>query len=172
MCIDLVVQRNYFQSERRLPIPTAAPLDQLVDEIIEISRFYNRFEQMAASCCGGISVSQCTVLQELATGPQSVSKLANQARLSVSAMTRVIDGLKAKGYVDRSRSEQDRRRVDVHLTDSGRAEAERLRGLTTAVVAGLMAAIPSDQQPQLVSSMRVLRTAMDSVASDFFQRTS
>ena len=41
-------------------------------------------------------------------------------------MTRMLDRLEAKGLIVRTRSTDDRRRVQLELTEAGRGEAERL----------------------------------------------
>jgi DNA-binding MarR family transcriptional regulator len=139
----------------------------LVDELIRIGRFYARFEQLMAQCCGSISVSQCTVLQELSAGGQSVSELAGHAGLSVSAMTRLLDALEKRNLVERRRSTEDRRRVEVVLTGAGGAEAGRLRDMTTAVVSQVLQAIPAEDRAGVVTSMSQLRSAMESVSDPF-----
>lgn len=54
------------------------------------------------------------------------AELARECRLDAGAMTRMLDRLEAKGMLRRARSAQDRRIVNLELTDEGRAAAEHI----------------------------------------------
>jgi DNA-binding MarR family transcriptional regulator len=69
-------------------------------------------------------------LAEAATGslPVTVAQLTASLRESGDRMSHVLRGLQAAGLVERDRREQDRRTVEVTLTEAGRAawaDAER-----------------------------------------------
>ena len=49
----------------------------------------------------------------------TVADLARQCNLDGGAMTRTLDRLEAKGLCERMRSEDDRRVVNIHLTEAG-----------------------------------------------------
>jgi DNA-binding MarR family transcriptional regulator len=64
----------------------------------------------------------------------TMSELARRIMISPSGLTRVTDGLERKGFVKRSRSEDDARVVSASLTESGRDKVKRasqthLRGI-------------------------------------------
>lgn len=61
------------------------------------------------------------VLSDEAGNSITVSKLARRMYLNSSTVVRIIDGLEAKGLVERVRSLNDRRIVYVSLTDQGSA---------------------------------------------------
>jgi DNA-binding MarR family transcriptional regulator len=54
---------------------------------------------------------------------QTVAELARECCSDAGAMTRMLDRLEAKGLVRRERSSQDRRVIQVQLTDEGRQVA-------------------------------------------------
>jgi DNA-binding MarR family transcriptional regulator len=60
-------------------------------------------------------------------------------------MTRLVDGLEKRAWVERIRSTQDRRKVSVALTPAGRAEALRLRGLAEQAVVVLLQGLPAEK---------------------------
>ncbi|MGW5176700.1 winged helix DNA-binding protein [Streptomyces sp. NPDC004082] len=60
-------------------------------------------------------------LAEAATGSMPVAQLTASLRESGDRMSYVLRGLQAAGLVERDRREQDRRTVDVSLTEAGRA---------------------------------------------------
>jgi DNA-binding MarR family transcriptional regulator len=52
----------------------------------------------------------------------------------MGALTRIMDGLEHSGYVRRERSDQDRRAVDITLTQAGRRQAEACLGLVVGLL--------------------------------------
>jgi DNA-binding MarR family transcriptional regulator len=52
--------------------------------------------------------------------------LSRGMECDTGSMTRMLDRLEAKGLVSRTRSTDDRRRVQLELTEAGRRKAERL----------------------------------------------
>ena len=67
-------------------------------------------------------------LDWLSEGPMTASRLAEATGLSAAATTSLIDRLARKGFVQRVRSETDRRQVMVALTDDGAARVWRVYG--------------------------------------------
>lgn len=68
----------------------------------------------------GLTTSQVLVLQNLRRTPGlTISKLAEENSLRQATVTTLIDKLEAKELVRRHRSEADRRRVEIFLTDAG-----------------------------------------------------
>lgn len=64
-------------------------------------------------------------------GHASPTELARDLGISPAGMTGRLDALEAKGYLRRVRDDQDRRRVDIEMTDRGFAlwqKAMRMRG--------------------------------------------
>jgi DNA-binding MarR family transcriptional regulator len=61
-------------------------------------------------------------------GPMTAGRLAEEARLSPGAMTALLDRLEQKGFAQRRRDTEDRRRVLVEVTETVRQGAEELYG--------------------------------------------
>jgi DNA-binding MarR family transcriptional regulator len=112
-------------------------------------------------CCGTVSPAQCVLLQTLLDGEWDVSGLAAYTRVTKGAMTRLVDGLEARGWVTRARAEDDGRRVVIGLTASGRKEAKRLGALTERSIAAVFERIPPAEREQVTRSIRVLRRAAE-----------
>ena len=82
-----------------------------------------------------LTPSQYRVLVRLSQGPSGASGLASGLAVSRPSLTAVVDGLVARGLVERSADPSDRRRVGHHLTTAGtraleagdKALEERLR---------------------------------------------
>ena len=95
----------------------------------------------------GLTVSQFGVLEALYyRGPLPVGQLAEKILRSSANLTLVVDNLAKRGLVTRARRPDDRRAVEVTLTDEGRA---LIAGLMPGHVAGVVAAFtvlsPEDQ---------------------------
>lgn len=74
-----------------------------------------------------LGVNELAVIRALgAEGTQAMSALARAIGIRVSTMTSVADGLERKGLAQRVRGTDDRRRVELTLTDAGRRRYRRL----------------------------------------------
>jgi DNA-binding MarR family transcriptional regulator len=60
-------------------------------------------------------------------GTLRISELAQHFDVSLSHITSLTDQLENKGMVVRKRSEQDRRAVELHITDAGRRQVDLLQ---------------------------------------------
>jgi DNA-binding MarR family transcriptional regulator len=103
----------------------------------------------------GLTWAEYDVLLRLAraTGRKlTMTELANRIMISPSGLTRVVDGLERKGFVKRTRSDDDARVVGAALTDAGRDKVKRaaqthLRGIREHFTSRL-----SDAQLRAVAS--------------------
>lgn len=67
-----------------------------------------------------LSISQFSALEALYhLGSMCQSQLASKVLKSSGNLTTVIDNLEKRMLVERSRSEEDRRYINVHITESG-----------------------------------------------------
>ena len=135
-------------------------MKQVVDDLVALCRAFGGFERDQI-CCGTVTVQQCVTLQTLMDGPSEVGPLAERVGNSASAMTRLVDGLVKRGWVDRVRDEDDRRRVRVTLSKDGATEAERLSELTEEIVNAILSGIPKGKRKQVIESLQLLRNAVD-----------
>jgi len=68
-----------------------------------------------------LTPAQYRMLVQLVEGPDVSSRLAEKLAVSAPSVTAVIEGLVQRGAVERAHSVQDRRLVDLALTEYGRA---------------------------------------------------
>ena len=66
-----------------------------------------------------LTVPQFRVLGILAEGSSAASGLADRLAVRRPAITALVDGLVARGLVDRRQEDSDRRRVELRLTKDG-----------------------------------------------------
>ncbi len=86
---------------------------------------------------GGVDLTlpQYRVLGILAEGSSAASGLAERLAVRRPSITAVVDGLVARGLVDRRQEDADRRRVALRLTDAGaRALAEADEAVDASLV--------------------------------------
>ncbi|MFG6195407.1 MarR family winged helix-turn-helix transcriptional regulator [Nonomuraea sp. JJY05] len=113
-----------------------APYDERVEAVVTRMQFlvkHLRQTKEAALAQVGMQDFEFETLHRLVAhgGAATPSELAAELMLSPAGMTGRLDTLEKSGLVRRLRSAEDRRRVDVELTDKGHElwlEAMRIRG--------------------------------------------
>jgi DNA-binding MarR family transcriptional regulator len=115
-----------------------------------------------------LSGAQFVILATLAVADQAACATALCQRLSYDpgGMTRILDRLESKGLVHRYRSAADRRRVDVELTEEGRAAFPRMREISMDVLNGFLRGFTKTEARQFESYLkRMLQNAQSAGAS-------
>jgi DNA-binding MarR family transcriptional regulator len=92
-------------------------------------------------------------------GPMIMSELSDSARLCLSTATGIIDGLVSKGLAIRSRSDEDRRIVQVQLTEEGQDVYEQVLQGRLNMVRGMLGALDPDEQEIFVTLFRKIVAA-------------
>jgi DNA-binding MarR family transcriptional regulator len=104
----------------------------------------------------GPSRSQHATLARLDhQGPQRITALAAAERIAQPSMTALVSRLEKAGWVVRSPDAGDRRAVVVSLTETGRAELERLRDARTRVLADRLGKLTSAERRTLAAALPV-----------------
>lgn len=97
-------------------------------------------------------------------GEQSMSQIAAKLGVAVATLTTAVDKLVAKGYVDRRRSQKDRRIVHVNLTHMGEVALRMHRLFHARVIKAALADTDEASCEVLLGTLRKL--------SDFFKSES
>ena len=104
----------------------------------------------------GISLAQLFVLQQLAEKPaDSLNELADRTATHQSSVSVVVRRLVERGYVTRTASPADKRRIEIAVTQSGR---------------DLLAGAPMTIQTQLVNALRDMPGHDQSTLADLLER--
>src|SRR5205823_931841 len=115
----------------RREIDTVAVADGLRPVLLRVGRELRR-EARAV----GVSPEQVALLVAIKYAPRiGIRELAARERVSPPAMTRHVDRLERDGLVDRTPSNDDRRRVGLTLTPDGHRVLRRVRSRRTAWLA-------------------------------------
>ena len=137
-------------------------MSAVVDDVVAFCRMFAMLERDQV-CCGTVTVAQCVVLQTLLEGTWDASTLASHARVTKGAMTRLLDGLESRGFVERQQDPDDGRRWLIRLTAAGTKEAKRLAGMTENAVALILSRMPEDRREPVAAAISELRKAAEEV---------
>ena len=115
----------------------------------------------------GLTNAQWVPMLKLYMGRASTAaELARQCDLDAGSLTRLLDRLEAKELCRRIRSSEDRRVVNLELTDAGRAAAQEIPGILCGVQNALLAGFSVEEWKTLQSYLRrMLDTAQTLNAS-------
>jgi DNA-binding MarR family transcriptional regulator len=112
--------------------------------------------QMRGSRAADLSVAQFRALGFIGRRPAtSLADLAEHIGLSPAAASRLVDGLVARGYVDRRGSTSDRRLVELRVLPEGAAITEATRAAARAHLRDRLGAL-SDEQLDLIGEASAL----------------
>lgn len=106
----------------------------------------------------GITGGQASLLWSIRMSPGlGVRELAEREGVSPPAMTAYVDRLQAAGLVGRRRSERDRRRVELELTDEGLRILRSARTRRTAWLAARLRLLEPDELAAVEAALPALR---------------
>jgi MarR family 2-MHQ and catechol resistance regulon transcriptional repressor len=100
----------------------------------------------------GLTFTQYGALEALYhLGPLFQRELANKLLKSARNITMVVDNLEKRGLVRRERGSQDRRYIDVHITDEGKQLFEKVFPEIRDGILEEVGILTEDEQEQLSS---------------------
>lgn len=67
-----------------------------------------------------LSITEMHTIEAIGPGTHTMTDIADRLGITVGTLTTAINRLISKGYVERNRSEEDRRVVEITLTKRGR----------------------------------------------------
>ncbi|MBT0653431.1 MarR family winged helix-turn-helix transcriptional regulator [Geomobilimonas luticola] len=97
-----------------------AATPEIIDNLRRVFQVITEYSKTAEKT-SGITGPQLWALKILAkTSPLRVSELAHQMYLRPATVVGILDRLEGKGLVTRTRSKEDRRAIDLNLTEKGK----------------------------------------------------
>lgn len=131
----------------------ATQLTELVDEVRLLwHRMTRGWSQQTA--LNGLQRQQFWVLAALAKGPRRMSELATCAQTSQASLTGIVDRMEEHGLVERVRSSEDRRVVEVAATPAGREVLEVAHRVMTDGLEQLIEPLSDAERDQLLGLLR------------------
>ncbi|MBI5833702.1 MAG: MarR family transcriptional regulator [Armatimonadetes bacterium] len=116
---------------------------------------------------GEVSMSQFPILRTLAKQPGvSLGELAERLGLRPPTVSRLVDDLVARGWVQRTQSTSDRRSVALSLTEAGDEMMREGRRAGLLKLAERLSALDDDEAARLVAAAGSLRRAVVGVENE------
>lgn len=107
--------------------------------------------ELASQMVSGITGSQFFVLKKInSKNRMTVSEVADQLAVSLSAITALVDRLVKAGLVVRSRDDQDRRLVWLQVTDNGREVLRKCTEGRRKVASKYFGQLPREDMEKLI----------------------
>ncbi len=119
-------------------------------------------EQTLASCgAPGLSVKEFHVLEAIhglqAKNKNTMTNVAKALFISVGALTTAVNVLVRKGYVSRQQSQEDRRIINVFLTEKGLAANDLHHQFHEEMIEEVVSGLEGPQLDMLILSLNHLR---------------
>ncbi|MHB8986607.1 MAG: MarR family winged helix-turn-helix transcriptional regulator [Eubacteriales bacterium] len=129
----------------------------------KLTRYLNRLEEvfqhmirrlhaeLAQSMVKGVTGSQFFVLKKIGDrGKLTVSEVAEDTGVSLSAITVLVDRLFKAGLVNRTRDDRDRRLVWLELTDEGEEILQMCRESRNRIIGRYFSQLPEGDIEKLI----------------------
>lgn len=140
-------------------------MTDLLDEVLIALRRILRANSMHSRQLGktvGLSAPQLMVMRTVKEeGRPTASELARAVSLSQATITTILTNLEQRGLLLRQRSEIDRRRVHVSLTEAGREVLSKAPKPLQESFAARFDALQRWEQYQLVAVLERVASMMD-----------
>jgi DNA-binding MarR family transcriptional regulator len=105
--------------------------------------------------------SQMWVLHALAKGKNLTSELARHHNVTTPTMSRIVDGLVDKGYVQRRHAAEDRRCIFLQLTDEGKELGQDIQQIFLQAMLDFLAPLSEDQLADIIRAYRHLAALLN-----------
>jgi len=92
-----------------------------------------------------MTLAQFRVLSLITSSPERASRIAERAAVSKPSLSGLLDGLEARGWVQRVHVEGDRRGVNLEVTRAGAAALREAEHAMTAELERVLASSPSER---------------------------
>lgn len=113
-------------------------------------------------CCCGISNTQCFILVEIGRKPDiSVKELAGILRLDKSGISRMVEELVQKEFVERKPSKEDRRYVVLNLTVKGSERFNQIENNMNIKFKSILDRIPEEKRNQVIEALELYNVACE-----------
>ena len=125
--------------------------EQLNSFLVDVFGRINKIEEraMAGGLGSAVSITEIHIIEKI--------EVARSIGVTLATLTVACDKLVAKGLVRRVRSQEDRRVVNIMLTDKGRAAYEYHKDFHERMIASLVDTLSPEQTALLAQSLEKLQ---------------
>ena len=135
--------------------------EELYETLSQLVHVY-QFRDRDRTCDHDISVTQCYAIETLVKqGPLRLQALAKQLFLNKSSVSRLVDSLEHKGYLERTVAESDRRGVFICVTAAGLVAYNKIRSELIAEERGMIENIPPEIRQGIVALLKKITHATE-----------
>ena len=139
------------------PAPAAPDLSTPAAEL-RMATFRQARRLRSQRAVDTMSDAQFAVLAALSVhGQHTLGELADRERVSAPSMNRTVNGLEESGYLTRTTDADDRRKVNIALTDAGRAVVEETVRRRDSWLEDALAELTASQRELLRSAAELMR---------------
>ncbi len=125
------------------------------------SALLNRLEREFAKQGSELNFTQYLVMKKLSTEvPMTATELARSISHDAGAMTRLLDRLTEKGYLRRLPHAQDRRALQIEITEAGRDVWLRMNKSATTVMEVALHGIGTADREKLTSVLKQIQATL------------
>jgi long-chain acyl-CoA synthetase len=107
-----------------------------------------------------MTLPQLRILSLITRAPERASRLASQSDVSRPTLTGVLDGLVARGWVERTEVEGDRRGVELEATSTGRSALEEAQRAVAARFDDILELVEPAQRAAAIVGLEALGEAL------------
>jgi nitronate monooxygenase len=114
----------------------------------------------------GISMAQLNILYTLhRNGELPMSRLADALNVSLSNATGLVDRMEERGFIERTRVPEDRRIVQVRITDAGVRVLEANDALTDELLRSVLADLDRPTLDAMARTMAEFRASLEATVN-------
>jgi DNA-binding MarR family transcriptional regulator len=107
-----------------------------------------------------LTLPQYRVLGILKEAPNAATGLADRLAVRPPSVTNIIDGLVARGLVERKHEDSDRRRIALRITDQGVRTIEEADRTVDAYMTSIASCLPSKEEAMALRSLELWGQAL------------
>lgn len=111
--------------------------------------------------CYDCTYAQCHVIWETAQASKiSVNELATRLNITKGAVSRTVDDLVNKGYLERNPNPEDRRYVDIKLTEKGLTAFQEIELNSRRYFDAILEHIPTNKRETTLEGIEIFSSAL------------
>ncbi len=135
--------------------------DKFIIELYNINRaIKNEFEE-CSKMCGGISEKELHVIGFIGRNKNVKMKdIADNIDAPMSTLTNIVDKLIEKKFLSREHSGNDRRVINVMLTDKGKAASKNVISKRKSVAENVLSQFSEKEQATFIKHMNILASSL------------
>lgn len=142
-------------------------MDAPIHLLRTIARRFAQIQRRTWACCTPATETQCLILTELYQAPGlSIRELAARIGSDSPWVSRVVEGLRSQGWIERHPDPIDRRQVRVRLTVAGQDQANQLQWALNRQAEDLLSQLPPEKRLATMEALSWLADILDTTDAE------